>query len=32
MYTIGYLKGQITDIKRENTEHIINVLLNGIKN
>jgi AcrR family transcriptional regulator len=32
MYTIGYLKGQITDLNEKTTEHIINVLLNGIKN
>jgi AcrR family transcriptional regulator len=31
MYTIGYLKGAIPDIGRNNVERIIDILINGIK-
>jgi len=32
MYTIGYIKGEIDDLCNETVEHVIDVLLNGIKN
>ncbi len=31
MYTIGYLKGGLSDINSDNVEHIIDILFNGIK-
>jgi len=32
MYTIGYLKGGLPDIGRDNVDSIIDTLINGIKN
>jgi AcrR family transcriptional regulator len=32
MYTIGYLKGGLPDIGRDNVDSIIDILINGIKN
>jgi AcrR family transcriptional regulator len=32
MYTIGYLKGGLSDINVENIDRIIDILINGIKN